>query len=138
LTSTCDLFCFVYHLSNRAGDGNISTHRRCLIGSCHLNLPILNLEMRLGVTTSPHISFPTGSRHPINVQGDTAASAHTFCLLHQFVNKVHSKHTQASTASSVIPSKIGRTISDIHTPNMIDLLYTKAAQQTMVYFMTNE
>ena len=99
-----------------------------------LNLPALSLEVHLGLTTSPHTPFPTGSspfqcteghrrfgsRYPV------ADSGHCTLLLPWKIS-MHSKHARAPVASSKTPPETGHTVGDIRDPQPIRPIRGKIA-----------
>ena len=107
-----------------------------------LNRPALSLETHLGVTTSPHVPFPTGfvtlpvhSRSPpfrLSLFRSEKWVADSSFL--RFV-RLHSTHVRASVMSSMPPPKAGRTITDITRPHLVGTFNTQAPQKVGINLM---
>ncbi len=114
LMHTCHQFAPTFHLLSRVGEGDISAHRYELTGSCSSNLPMLSLEVHLGVTTSPHTPFPAGyvtlsmcNRSPPLRLSSAHRSGWTIGCNSSFIILLHSKHAQTQAASSRRPPRLG-------------------------------
>ncbi len=94
-----------------------------------LNLPILSLGAHLGLTTSPHVPFPTGyvtlsmcDRSP--PFGLTLPRSRKRAIYRKAVD-MHSEHAQVSSGPLQAPTRAGRTVRDVTDVRGIGLIDVK-------------
>src|SRR5713101_5185382 len=105
-----------------------------------LNLPMLSLETHLGVTASPQAPFPAdyvtlpvfGKSPPLRLTPSRSRKRARSLLRHQLQRAMHSRHAQATRPPSRRASLSGRTIGDVHAPDVIGALDGEMAQQVRV------
>ena len=132
-----DSFQFVYHLLSRVGGGDISTHRRGLIGSCSSTFQysawrrILAYRLRL-TSRFPRAPSPCQCTAGYRRFGSRLLIAEDGHSVHyKIMVRMYSKHAQVSSASSMTPSKDGRTTSNITDPRFDRFANSKSSFQNI-------